>query len=128
MPWHVRSLLANGVQELLDAQSTPNELIERLATLVHGRHSIRVALHRDFGALASWSMEQLGRADQALLELVAGGQSDVEIGLRLQLGERTVRQHVRALRQALQLKNREELAAWAGANGYYRPRRLSRAT
>lgn len=111
LPWHVRSMLAHGVQEMLDAQSTPNEVIDRLVAMVADRHSIRVALHRDFGALASWSIEQLGRADQALLELVAGGQSDLEIGLRLQLGERTVREHVRGLRQALQLKNREELAA-----------------
>jgi DNA-binding NarL/FixJ family response regulator len=125
LPWHVRSMLANGVQEMLDAQSTPDEVVDRLLAMVEDRHSLRVALHRDFGALANWSIEQLGRADQALLELVAGGQSDLEIGLRLQLGERTVRQHVRGLRQALQLKNREELAAWAGANGFYRPRRLS---
>jgi DNA-binding NarL/FixJ family response regulator len=125
LPWHVRSLLANGVHELIDAQTTPDELVDRLVALVDGRHSVRVSLHRDFGALANWSLEQPGLADQALLELVAGGLSDIEIGLRLQLGERTVRERVRALRHALQLKNREELAAWAGANGYYRPRRLS---
>jgi DNA-binding NarL/FixJ family response regulator len=125
MPWHVRSMLANGVHEMLDTQTTPNELIDRLVSLVDGRHAVRVALHRDFGALANWSVEQPGREDQALLQLVACGQSDIEIGLNLQPGERTVRERVRALRHALQLKNREELAAWAGANGYYRARRLS---
>jgi DNA-binding NarL/FixJ family response regulator len=123
MPWHVRSLLSNGVHEMLDAQTTPNELVERLVSLVSGGHAVRVALHRDFGALTAWSAEPLARSDQELLELVARGLSDIEIGMRLQLGERTVRDRVRVLRQALQVKNREELAAWAGAHGYYRPAR-----
>jgi DNA-binding NarL/FixJ family response regulator len=122
MPWHVRSLLSNGVHEMLDSQTTPSELVERLVSLVHGGQAVRVSLHRDFGVLATVPLEPLGRDDQRLLEMVACGSSDVEIGMRLQLGERTVRDRVRVLRQALLLKNREELAAWAGANGYYRPR------
>ncbi|HEY3063376.1 MAG TPA: hypothetical protein VGL99_30765 [Chloroflexota bacterium] len=121
MPWHVRSLLANGVHEMLDSQTTPNELIDRLVSLSERRHAVRVALHRDFGVLASSPLEPLGRADEQLVEFVASGLSDVEIGMRLQLGERTVRDRVRSLRQQLLLKNREELAAWGGANGYYRP-------
>jgi DNA-binding NarL/FixJ family response regulator len=128
LPWHVRALLANGVHEMLDAQTTPNELVDRLVSLVQGRHAVRVALHRDFGALSTSALEQLGRDDQQLLEMVACGLSDVDIGLRLQLGERTVRDRVRGLRQSLLLKNREELAAWAGANGYYRPRGRGVAT
>ncbi len=127
MPWHVRSLLSSGVHEMLDAQTTPSELVERLVSVVHGQHAVRVALHRDFGAQRAWSVEPLGRDDQELLELVARGLSDVEIGLRLRLGERTVRDRVRTLRQALQLRNREELAAWAGAHGYYRPVRQPHA-
>jgi DNA-binding NarL/FixJ family response regulator len=123
MPWHVRALLSNGVHEMLDSQTTPSELIERLVSLVERRHAVRVALHRDFGVLAHSSLEPLGRDEQRLLEMVANGLSDVDIGLRLQLGERTVRDRVRALRQTLLVKNREELAAWAGANGYYQPRR-----
>jgi hypothetical protein len=38
-----------------------------------------------------------------------------------------VRDRVRSLRQVLQVKNREELAAWAGAHGYYRPGRVGLA-
>jgi DNA-binding NarL/FixJ family response regulator len=121
MPWHVRSLLSNGVHEMLDAQTTPSELVDRLVSLVEGRHAVRVALHRDFGGLMTWSAEPLAPEHQQLLELVALGLSDVEIGMRLEVGERTVRERVRVLREVLQVKNREELAAWAGANGYYRP-------
>ncbi len=127
MPWHVRSLLSNGVHEMLDAQTTPSELVERLNSAVHGQHAVRVALHRDYGASRAWSSEPLSADDQQLLELVAHGLSDVEIGLRLRVGERTVREHVRSLRDALQLRNREELAAWAGAHGYYRPTRPQHA-
>jgi len=122
MPWHVRSLLSNGVHEMLDSQTTPSELVDRLVSLVERRHAVRVALHRDFGVLSGSSIEPLGHDDQQLLELVARGLSDLEIGMRVQLGERTVRERVRALRLSLLLKNREELAAWAGAHGYYRPR------
>lgn len=121
MPWHVRALLSNGVHEMLDAQTTPNELVDRLVSLVERRHAVRVALHRDFGVLSASSLGQLDREEEHLLELVAAGLSDVEIGMRVQLGERTVRDRVRALRQTLLVKNREELAAWAGAHGYYHP-------
>ena len=45
MPWHVRSLLSNGVHELPDSQTTPSELVDRLVSLVERRHAVRVALH-----------------------------------------------------------------------------------
>jgi DNA-binding NarL/FixJ family response regulator len=92
-----------------------------------------VALHRAFGDVGktggamAWTSEPLDADDLQLLGLVACGLSDVEIGMRLQLGERTVRDRVRSLRQVLQVKNREELAAWAGAHGYYRPGRVGLA-
>ena len=128
MPWHVRALLSNGVHEMLDSQTTPNELVDRLVSLVERRHAVRVALHRDFGVLSASLVDPLNQDDQQLLELVARGLSDIEIGMRVQVSERTVRERVRALRQTLLVKNREELAAWAGAHGYYRPHRVTPGT
>ena len=54
-----------------------------------------------------------------LLELVALGLPDHEIGRRLHLSPHTVKHQIEDLRTALRVRNRTELAAWAGKNGFY---------
>ncbi|MBI2938956.1 MAG: helix-turn-helix transcriptional regulator, partial [Chloroflexi bacterium] len=60
-------------------------------------------------------------ADVRLLELVARGLSDEEIGPKLGLSPHTVKRHLEGLRQAVNARNRTELAAWAGQYGCYQP-------
>jgi DNA-binding NarL/FixJ family response regulator len=54
-----------------------------------------------------------------LLELVAYGRSDREIGALLHLSPHTVKHRIERLRDALGARNRIELAAWAGRHGFY---------
>ena len=53
--------------------------------------------------------------------LVAQGLSDREIGARLHLSRHTVHHKIERLRGDLGLRNRTELAAWAGRQGLYPP-------
>jgi DNA-binding NarL/FixJ family response regulator len=56
-----------------------------------------------------------------LLQLVARGLPDHEIGRRLHMSPHTVKHHIEDLRDGLGARNRIELAAWAGRNGLYAP-------
>src|SRR2546426_849033 len=49
------------------------------------------------------------------------GLPDYEIGARLHLSPHTVKHHIEALRDEVGARNRIELAAWAGQNGFYAP-------
>jgi DNA-binding CsgD family transcriptional regulator len=57
--------------------------------------------------------------DLRMLELLAFGLPDHEIGRRLYLSPHTIKHHVEHLRWELGLRNRIELAAWAGRHGFY---------
>jgi DNA-binding NarL/FixJ family response regulator len=57
--------------------------------------------------------------ERLLLELVASGLTDRRIGLRLGRSPITVKHQVQRLRGKLRLRSRVELAAWAGARGFY---------
>jgi DNA-binding NarL/FixJ family response regulator len=54
-----------------------------------------------------------------LLELVSLGLPDHEIGQRLHLSPHTVKHRIEYLRARVGARNRIELAAWAGRNGFY---------
>jgi DNA-binding NarL/FixJ family response regulator len=62
----------------------------------------------------------LNDRDVELLRLLASGLSDREIANRLYLSPHTIKHRLDRLRDKLDMRNRIELAAWAGASGYYR--------
>lgn len=61
----------------------------------------------------------LSRQERDLLGMIAQGMSDAEIAARLYVSEATVRRRVSSLRKRTTTSRRSELAAWAGAHGYY---------
>jgi DNA-binding NarL/FixJ family response regulator len=63
---------------------------------------------------------ELTPREHLLLELVASGLTDRRIGLRLGRSPITVKHQVQRLRGKLRVRSRVELAAWAGARGFYR--------
>jgi DNA-binding NarL/FixJ family response regulator len=120
-PWNFRALIAAGVSSVLDLQATSDEALRALqnvaggGTVVHlqslgGRRGLRDILSG--GELKS-------RTQIELLELVARGLPDHEIGRRLHLSPHTVKHHIENVRNAVGVRNRTELAAWAGRNGFY---------
>jgi DNA-binding NarL/FixJ family response regulator len=60
-----------------------------------------------------------GDRDQTLIGLVSLGLSDQEIGRKLRLSPHTVHHRIERLRTELGVRNRIELAAWAGYQGVY---------
>jgi DNA-binding NarL/FixJ family response regulator len=58
--------------------------------------------------------------DSQILQLVARGIADREIRLQLRLSPYILHHHFQRLYRELHLRNRAELAAWAGRHGYYR--------
>jgi DNA-binding NarL/FixJ family response regulator len=85
-----------------------------------------VDFERMLNTLAPRDSPRRGPAGQAYMQraleviaLVAHGLSDREIGARLHLSRHTVHHKIERLRDDLGLKNRIELAAWAGRHGLY---------
>ena len=125
-PETLRELLASGVGGLLDLRSTPAEAGRLLVALADGESVLhlhlggsRRAVLRDLLA----APPPLGDMQTQVLALVARGSHDREIGERLHLSPHTVKHRVEQLRRSVRARNRIELAAWAGRNGFYRPER-----
>jgi DNA-binding NarL/FixJ family response regulator len=115
--WHIRGLLAGGIQDLVDSKVAPGELLDKLVALASGSRQTRIDLHDRYGSAIQ---AHISSEDEQLIQLVARGLSDVEIGARLNVAERTVRKRLERLKSLLDVRNRFELAAWAGAAGFYK--------
>ena len=123
-PWNLRAMIASGVNAVLDLQSTPDETLRAVESVADGGTLLQLrrghrALLRDVLAARGPKVETPAR----LLELVAHGLPDREIGRRLHLSPHTVKHHIESLRHEVGVRNRTELAAWAGRHGFYSPDR-----
>jgi DNA-binding NarL/FixJ family response regulator len=138
---HLQALVAAGVGSLLDLQGTTEDIARALSTMARGDLAIflhmsgssRAALkgvlayQYSYGARDEATSEQpstrssnlLSKIDNRLIELVARGLSDREIGQNLHISPHTVKHHIERLRAEVGVKNRIELAAWAGQQGLY---------
>jgi DNA-binding NarL/FixJ family response regulator len=121
-PQGVRALAAAGVGSLLDLQMNRDEAIRALREVASGA----AVLHLSFGGRSHATLHdvvsghRLRREDDVrLLELVAQGLPDREIGELLHLSPHTVKKRVEHLRAEVGARNRIELAAWAGRQGLY---------
>jgi DNA-binding NarL/FixJ family response regulator len=121
-PWNLRALFAAGVSSVMDLQASAAETLRALETVANGASVLHLHLRRGHRELLR---EVLGgtapRSEMQirLLELVALGLPDHEIGRRLYLSPHTVKHHIEQLRNDVGAKNRIELAAWAGRHGFY---------
>lgn len=121
-PWTLRSLLGSGVSGVLDLEATREEAARTLASVGRGASVLHLQLRRDNGELLRdlLTPDDRPRASQVrLLQLVALGLPDREIGQRLHLSPHTVKHQIEQLRREVCVRNRTELAAWAGRNGFY---------
>jgi DNA-binding NarL/FixJ family response regulator len=121
-PWTLRALLASGVTSMLDLQMTSEDVESVLRAIEHGGSVLHLHLHhahRAFLREVLAGSEVRAESDIRLLGLVALGLPDREIGQRLHLSPHTVKHQIERLRDGLRLRNRTELAAWAGRHGFY---------
>lgn len=74
LAWHVQELIENGIDEVLDAQVTPAEIV---AALEDNGTTARTRIQlRGKYALVEPAARLLNKRDRRLLELVALGRSD----------------------------------------------------
>lgn len=129
-PWDMRGLLAAGVGSLLDLSASPDETRAAVLGAARGETVLHLRLGRAGGRLlldVLSASESRTWTQVALLELVALGLPDHEIGRRLHLSPHTVKHHIEQLRSDVGVRNRTELAAWAGRHGLYAPGAPARA-
>jgi DNA-binding NarL/FixJ family response regulator len=126
-PWNLRGLLAAGVTSLLDLGEREDDARRAILSAARGDAVLRLhvargggLLHEVFGGRPTQSETRV-----RLLELVARGLSDQEIGRRMHLSPHTIKHHIEQLRRELGMRNRTELAAWAGRHGFYVPEELA---
>jgi len=123
-PWHLQSLLAGGLTSLFDLYATPAEAARTLESTAQGSPVFHLHLQRGerrFLREILSTREPSSEAKVQLVQLVARGLPDHEIGRRLHLSPHTVKHHIEDLRDGLGVRNRIELAAWAGRHGLYAP-------
>jgi DNA-binding NarL/FixJ family response regulator len=121
-PWNLRALLASGVSGVLDLQSTAEDAARTIEAVARGGSVLRLQLRRGERELLRDLLTAPGSPTETqlrLLGLVAQGLSDREIGAQLHLSPHTVKHHIDQLRHELRVRNRTELAAWSGRNGFY---------
>jgi DNA-binding NarL/FixJ family response regulator len=123
-PWQLQSLFAAGVGSVLDLQAPPGEAARLLESAARGAAVIHLHIRRSHRTLLRdlfIDHGSRGGARMQLLQLVARGLPDHEIGRILHLSPHTVKHHIETLRAELGVRNRTELAAWAGRHGFYAP-------
>jgi DNA-binding NarL/FixJ family response regulator len=129
-PWHLRTLIAAGVSNLLDLYATPEEILRVLHSVARGDVVLHVQLSHGHSALLediTAGQELGGEMDSGraptttsarILDLLVRGLSDQEIGNQLHLSPHTVKHYIDRLRGEVGARNRIQLAAWAGRQGF----------
>lgn len=106
-----------------DQARTAMDLYQRIAELTLSAPSdpegTERALRRVEGSLARASAERLGLGPQdlAIVDLLASGCSNAEIGRRIHLSPYTIKDHVARLMRAFEARNRAEVVARAARAG-----------
>ena len=110
-------LLRESVDGVIGLEASPDEALAQLRALADRNDSVSV--HMRIRRLDGQAGRDLQPADRVLLHLVAQGMTDSRIAVLLHRNPHTVKHQIERLRSAVQVRNRTELAAWAGLNGYY---------
>ena len=128
--WQLRELVASGVGNVLDFYTAADELSRIVHRIAGGDAVVRLdvaqptLLEAIVGAPhlrhSQYSVHDFTETDIRILESLAHGMSDREIGSVVHLSVHTVKHHVERLRQGVRARNRVELAAWAGQQGLLR--------
>ena len=114
----------SGAQGYILKNIPGEEFARLLANLAQGEPAMSKGLAKrvleEFARYASDAQNQgrdsgepLTAREQQVLEEVADGRTNKEIGATLYISEETVKFHVKNIMQKLHLRNRAEVAAWA---------------
>ena len=114
---YLRGAVESGAQAYLSMEGDADELIQKLK-LIAGGHVIASgsaanALSDLAGTVSEGSKDGLSDREIEVVNLVAGGDTNKEIADTLAIAENTVKVHLRNIYGKLNLRNRQELTAYA---------------
>jgi DNA-binding NarL/FixJ family response regulator len=113
----LRPFLAMDISSFIDLQLSAEQMLAALRGIARGETVIRLQLSEQASAAlfnGESSDEELSADDLALMQLVALGSTDLEIGVQMCLSHHTIKHRIERLRGRLHARNRIELAAIAG--------------
>jgi DNA-binding NarL/FixJ family response regulator len=115
-PSILRPFLAAGIGSFIDLQLSAEQMLAAARGIARGEAVVRLQLREDSSAALfnGHSDEQLSADELALLQFVALGWTDQEIGVQLFVSHHTVKHRIERLRRRLHARNRIQLAAYAG--------------
>jgi DNA-binding NarL/FixJ family response regulator len=119
-PAYLRALLTAGVGGFWDLNLSAEDTLRVLRSVARGQGAFHLQLAT--GSSASLvelfappvESDKLSDEESALLNLVSLGLTDYEIGQQMYLSPHTVKHRIERLRARLHVRNRIQLAAWAG--------------
>jgi len=113
-PETVRLALARGAVGFISKADTPDKIVALLKLVLSGEHATPIA-HAN--AEATSALQHLTPRQCEVLDLLCQGMSNKLIARQLTLSEHTVRGHVQAILQFLQVSSRSEAAFAARRRG-----------
>jgi DNA-binding NarL/FixJ family response regulator len=128
---YVFGALAAGASGFLLKRTGPEELIEGIKTVADGEALLspsvtrrvieRMASEPNLTEPDPESLEELTGREREVLELMARGCTNAEIGEKLVIEESTVKTHVKRILMKLGLRDRVQAVIFAYENGVIRP-------
>jgi DNA-binding NarL/FixJ family response regulator len=128
---YVFGALAAGASGFLLKRTGPEELIEAIKTVADGEALLspsvtrrvieRMASEPNLAEPDTESLEELTGREREVLELMARGCTNAEIGEKLVIEESTVKTHVKRILMKLGLRDRVQAVIFAYENGVIRP-------
>jgi two-component system response regulator DevR len=113
----MRLFLDEGIGSFLDLQLSREQTVSALRSIARGEDVVRLALSRDSSAELFGGQaldDHLSDEELMLMNLVALGLTDQEIGTEMSLSHHTIKHRIERLRGRLHARNRVQLAAVAG--------------
>ena len=114
---YLRGAVESGAQAYLSMEGGADELVQKLRLIASGHvvasGSAASALSDLAGTTAEGSSDGLSEREIEVVNLVARGDTNKEIADTLVIAENTVKVHLRNIYGKLNLRNRQELTAYA---------------
>ncbi|HEV3157767.1 MAG TPA: response regulator transcription factor [Candidatus Baltobacteraceae bacterium] len=110
----VCAALESGADSYILKGTPSSELLEAIRTVAQGRPYLPAAISSELiGAFRESGRERLTEREREILRLLAEGFANKEIGVRLNIAERTVKFHVSGILARLGVSNRAHAVAVA---------------
>ncbi|HVF77584.1 MAG TPA: LuxR C-terminal-related transcriptional regulator [Solirubrobacteraceae bacterium] len=116
---NLRSFIAIGIASFLDLQLSAHRALNALRAVARGEDVVYLQLAGETVTTLFDGRNgdhELDEDERVLLQLVAAGMTDHEIGVEMYLSQHTIKHRIERLRRRVHARNRIQLAAWAASH------------